>query len=69
MDGQKGLTDRQEEEEKKSSVITCQPSRDHVHLRGVGLQDAVQLLLGSRVGSEVDRPDTPDNTAGVEGKN
>lgn len=52
-DQQEGLTDREtdrreeeEEEERDRSFITCHPSRDHVHLRGVWLQDTIQLLLG-----------------------
>lgn len=65
-DREKGLTNRptdegeeeeEEEEERDSSFITCHPSRNHVHLGGVWLQDAIQLLLGCRVGCKVDRPE------------
>lgn len=36
------------------AIITCHPSRHHVHLGRVWLQHAIQLLLGCRVGRKVD---------------
>lgn len=36
-------------------TLTCETGGDHVHLRGVGLQYAIQLLFGRRVGCEIDR--------------
>lgn len=41
--------------------VTCDPSRRHVHLRGVWLKHTVQSLLCAGIGCEVDGP---ENTAG-----
>lgn len=48
------MTDRPEGR-REGAIITCHPGRQHVHLGGVGLQHAVQLLFGLRVGCKVDR--------------
>lgn len=56
-------TDRREGGE--GAIITCQPSRHHVHLGRVWLQHAIQLLLGCWIGRKVDRPvgnETGENT-------
>ena len=38
--------DKQTEGSAGVGVITCHPGRHHVHLGGVWLQHAIQLLLG-----------------------
>lgn len=40
----------------EGAIITCHPSWHHVHLGGVWLQHAIQLLLSCWIGRKVDRP-------------